>query len=298
MEKIENCQWVIQVVIEYMLIKLELLKKVVPFLGSAALLTTNTSGLSVNEMASVLPGDVRKRFLATHFFNPARYMRLMELVPCRDTDKEVIRTLGDFVSRRLGKGVVHAKDTTNFIANRIGTYAIFKSMAYMMEMGLTVEEVDAVAGPATARPKSAAFRTADLVGLDTLARVGKNSYDLLPDDEEHAVFKLPDFMKTMIDAGLLGNKTAKRFYKKEMIGGKKEIYYYDYTAGEYQLLAKPRFASLQMVKQVDDPGQRVKMVIDGDDKAGQLRLGIHVYRRQNGRCRSFRETINDVQRVR
>ena len=181
-----------------------------------------------------------------------------------------MKALADFISKRLGKGIVYAKDTTNFIANRIGTYAIYKGIQHMVEMGMTVEEVDSVAGPATARPKSAAFRTADLVGLDTLAHVGTNSHDLLPDDEEREVFKLPEFMKKMIDAGQLGNKTKQGFYKKEMVDGKKQIFYYDYITGDYKPLAKPKFASVQMVKQVDDPGQKVKMVVGAKDKGAEF----------------------------
>ncbi len=268
--KLKTCDWIIEVVVEYMPIKLDLLKKIVPNLSPGAILTTNTSGLSVNEMAAVLPAEVRKNFLATHFFNPPRYMRLMEIVPCLDTDPAVMKALADFISKRLGKGIVYAKDTTNFIANRIGTYAIYKGIQHMVEMGMTVEEVDAVAGPATARPKSAAFRTADLVGLDTLAHVGTNSYDLLPDDEQREVFKLPEFMKKMIDSGQLGNKTKQGFYKKDMVEGKKQIFYYDYATGEYKPLAKPKFASVQMVKQVDDPGQKVKMVVGAKDKGAEF----------------------------
>lgn len=268
--KLKTCDWVIEVVIEYMPIKLDLLKKIVPNLAPGAILTTNTSGLSVNEMAAVLPAEVRKNFLATHFFNPPRYMRLMEIVPCKETDPVLMKALADFISSRLGKGIVYGKDTTNFIANRIGTYAIFKGIQHMVEMGMTVEEVDSVAGPATARPKSAAFRTADLVGLDTLAHVGTNSHDLLPDDEERGVFKLPDFMKNMIEAGQLGNKTRKGFYTKEVVDGKKQIFYYDHTTGDYKPLAKPKFASVQMVKQIDDPGQKVKMVVNGTDKGAEF----------------------------
>ncbi len=268
--KLKECDWVIEVVIEYMPIKLDLLKKIVPNLAPGAVLTTNTSGLSVNEMAAVLPAEVRKNFLATHFFNPPRYMRLMEIVPCRETDPAIICAMADFLSKRLGKGIVFAKDTTNFIANRIGTYAIYKGIQHMVEMGMTVEEVDAIAGPATARPKSAAFRTADLVGLDTLAHVGTNSHDLLPDDEERAVFKLPEFMKKMIDGGLLGNKSGKGFYKKETVSGKKALFYYDYVTGDYKPLAKPKFPSLQLVKQVDNPGQKVRMVVAAADKGAEF----------------------------
>jgi 3-hydroxyacyl-CoA dehydrogenase len=270
LEKLAGCDWVIEVVIEYMPIKLKLLKNLVPHLKAGTVLTTNTSGLSVNEMAEVLPAELRRNFMATHFFNPPRYMRLMEIVPCSDTDPSVMRCLADFISTRLGKGIVYAKDTTNFIANRIGTYAIYKGMEHMVEMGMTVEEVDAVAGPATARPKSAAFRTADLVGLDTLAHVGTNSYELLPGDEQRNVFKLPDFMKKMIDSGKLGNKSGGGFYKKGVVDGKKQIFFYDYTCDEYKPLARPKFASVQMVKQVDDPSQKVKMVLGAADKGAEF----------------------------
>lgn len=269
LDKLNGCDWVIEVVVEYMPIKLELLKKLVPHLRPDVIFSTNTSGLSVNEMAKVLPVEMRRNFLASHFFNPPRYMHLMEIVPCRETDPEVMDHLADFFSRRLGKGVVYAKDTTNFIANRIGTYAIFKGMVHMVEMEMTVEEVDAIAGPATGRPKSAAFRTADLVGLDTLAHVATNSHDLLPEDEERDVFKLPAFLKKMLAEKKLGNKTGQGFYKKEKEAGKKKIFYYDYNNGQYQPLANPRFTSILSVKQVDDPVRKIQMVLAGADKASE-----------------------------
>jgi 3-hydroxyacyl-CoA dehydrogenase len=250
--------------------KLDLLKKLVPNLAPGAILSTNTSGLSVNEMAEVLPAEVRKNFLVTHFFNPPRYMRLMELVPTKATDPKVMSFMADFIGTRLGKGIVYAKDTANFIGNRIGVYAIYKAMQHMVEMDMTVEEVDAVAGPATARPKSAAFRTADLVGLDTLAHVGNNSFELLPNDEEREVFKLPGFMKQLIDNGWLGNKSGQGFYKKGKVDGKRQIYYFDYTDNEYKPVAKPKFASIGMVKQVDDPAQKVKMMVGANDKAAEF----------------------------
>ncbi len=216
LNKLSSCQWVIEVVVENMDIKLGLFNKLVPHLHPEAVLSSNTSGLSVNRMADGLPPEVRKRFLVTHFFNPPRYMRLMEIIPCDESDDRTVAALSQFISRRLGKGVVYAKDTANFIANRIGVYAIYKGIEHMVAMDMTVEEVDSVSGPATARPKSAAFRTADLVGLDVLAHVGTNSYDSAPDDEERAVFKLPEFMAKMIESGKLGNKSGQGFYKKEI----------------------------------------------------------------------------------
>lgn len=265
--KLKDCDWVVEVVIEHLPIKLGLFKKIVPHLKPGAVLTTNTSGLSVNAMAEALPIEVRRNFMVTHFFNPPRYMRLLEIVSCKDTDAAVAGEMAEFISRRLGKGIVHAKDTPNFIANRIGVYAIYKGMQHMVEMGMTVEEVDVIAGPATARPKSAAFRTADLVGIDTLIHVGNNSYELLTEDKEREVFKVPPFMQKMVEAGLLGNKSKAGFYKKEQVDGKRQIFYFDYTSGEYKPAAKPKFASITAVKMVDDPAQKVKMVVEGGDKA-------------------------------
>jgi 3-hydroxyacyl-CoA dehydrogenase len=267
--KLKDCEWVVEVVIEHLPIKLGLFKKIVPHLKPGAVLTTNTSGLSVNAMAEALPVEVRRNFMVTHFFNPPRYMRLLEIIPCKETDPAVVGDMAEFISRRLGKGIVHAKDTANFIANRIGVYAIYKGLRHMVEMGMTVEEVDAIAGPATARPKSAAFRTADLVGIDTLIHVGNNSYELLTEDEEREVFKVPEFMRKMVEAGLLGNKSKAGFYKNEQIDGKRQIFYFDYTSGEFKPAAKPKFASITAAKMVDDPAQKVRMVVEGGDKAAE-----------------------------
>ena len=269
--RIKECDWVVEVVVENLAIKEKLfVDKVVPNLAPGAILSTNTSGLSVNAMAKVLPEAVRRNFLVTHFFNPPRYMRLLEVVGCAEADPALVREMAEFLSRRLGKGIVYAKDTPNFIANRIGVYSIFKAVQHMLEMGLTVEEVDAVAGPATARPKSAAFRTADLVGIDTLVHVANNSFELLPDDEERAVFQVPAFITTMVEKGLLGNKSKKGFYRKEQGDAGRKIFYYDYQSGDYQPAQKPKFASLEAVKQVDDPAQRLKMVVAGTDKAAEF----------------------------
>jgi len=267
--KLKDCDWVIEVVIEHLPIKLDLFRKIVPHLKEGAILSTNTSGLSVNAMTEALPAEVRKNFLVTHFFNPPRYMRLLEIVPCKETDPAVVAEMAEFISCRLGKGIVYAKDTANFIANRIGVYAIYKGIEHMLEMGMTVEEVDAIAGTATARPKSAAFRTADLVGIDTLIHVGNNSYELLTKDEEREVFKVPAFMTKMVEAGLLGNKSKAGFYKKELIDGKRQVFYFDYLSGEYKPAAKPKFASIAAVKMIDDPAQKVKMVVEAGDKAAE-----------------------------
>ncbi len=269
--RLKECDWVIEVVVENMAIKKQLfLEKVVPNLKEGAVLSTNTSGLSVNEMASCLPAEVRKRFLVTHFFNPPRYMRLLEIVPCSETDPTVTADMAAFIARRLGKGIVYAKDTPNFIANRIGVYAIANSIRTMLAMGLTVEEVDAVAGPATARPKSAAFRTADLVGIDTLRHVANNSYELLKDDEEREIFRFPPFIEEMVGKGLLGNKSRQGFFKKVKDDNGSSFFYYDYATGDYLPSKRPKFASVEGAKQIDDPARRLQAVVTGSDKGAEF----------------------------
>ncbi len=271
MARLRECDWVIEVVVENMAIKKKLLaEKVALNLKPGAVLSTNTSGLSVNAMAEVLPDEVRRSFLVTHFFNPPRYMRLLEIVPCRYTDPALVESMTAFISRRLGKGIVHGKDTPNFVANRIGVYAICSCIHHMLEMDMTVEEVDAVAGPATARPKSATFRTADLVGLDTLQHVANNSYELLVNDEERDIFRFPEFMKEMVSKGLLGNKAKQGFFKKARGDSGSADLYYDHKRGEYVPSTRPKFASLEAAKPIDDPAKRLQAVISGTDKAAQF----------------------------
>ncbi len=270
LDKLKTCDWVIEVVIEHMPIKKDLLTKLVPNLAEGAILSTNTSGLSVNEMAEVLPPEIRKNFLVTHFFNPPRYMRLLEIVSSKYTDPQIVTDMATFISQRLGKGIVYGKDTPNFIANRIGVFAIFKGVEHMLDLEMTVEEVDSVAGPATARPGSAAFRTADLVGIDTLAHICRNTYELLPDDESRDTFKVPEFMEKMISNGLIGNKSKQGFYKKEMVDGKRQILYYDYLTGEFKPVEKPKYPSVAAVKMIDDPALKVKTVVSGKDKGAEF----------------------------
>lgn len=271
MVRLKECDWVVEVVVENMAIKKKLFtEKVVPNLKEGAILSTNTSGLSVNEMANCLPEHVRRNFLVTHFFNPPRYMRLLEIVSCTQTDPAVVAHLADFIAKRLGKGIVYAKDTPNFIANRIGVYAICNSVRVMMDMGMTVEEVDAVAGPATARPKSAAFRTADLVGIDTLQHVANNSYELLVNDEQRDIFQFPLFVAEMVSKGMLGNKSKGGFFKKVKGEKGQEFFYYDYTTGDYLPSRRPKFASIEAAKSIDDPAKRLKALINGDDTAARF----------------------------
>ena len=268
--RLSDCDWVVEVVVENMAVKKQLLgQRVAPHLRADAILSTNTSGLSVNEIAAALPEALRPRFLVTHFFNPPRYMRLVEVVPSRFTDPAVTAGMAAFISQRLGKGVVLAKDTPNFVANRIGVFAMCSAIHHMQDLGLTVEEVDAVAGPATARPRSACFRTADLVGIDTLLHVAKNSYDSLPDDEKRDTFRMPEFMSQMVAKGLLGNKSKQGFFKKTK-GEKPETFFYDPASGEYKTSQRPRFASVEAGKGIDDPGARLRSVLGGKDKGAEM----------------------------
>jgi len=265
LEKIGECDWVIEVVVEKQAIKTELLTRVARHLAPKAILSTNTSGLSVNELATVLPAEVRRNFLVTHFFNPPRYMRLLEVVPCRETDPAVLEFMAEFCRSRLGKGIVYGKDTPNFIGNRIGVFTMFNAMHHMIELGMTVEEVDQVAGSATARPKSAVFRTCDLVGNDTLVHVARNTYELLPNDEQRETFRVPEFLDEMIAKKLLGNKVKQGFFKKD----KSSISYYDYVSGEYKPAANVKFASVAAAKG-GDPAGRLRAVVGGDDNAARF----------------------------
>ncbi len=264
------CDWVVEVVVENMAVKKQLLgEKVAPHLRADAVLSTNTSGLSVNEIASALPEPLRARFLVTHFFNPPRYMRLVEVVPCRETDPGLVASMAAFLGRRLGKGVVLAKDTPNFVANRIGVFAMCNAIHHMLDLGMTVEEVDAVAGPATARPRSACFRTADLVGIDTLGHVARNTWEALPGDPKRDTFRMPAFVDEMVAKGLLGNKSRQGFYRKTR-GEKAETFFYDPASGEYRPAQRPRFASAEAARGIDDPAARLRAVLSGKDKGAEM----------------------------
>jgi 3-hydroxyacyl-CoA dehydrogenase len=226
--------------------------------------------LSVNALALVLPETVRRNFMVTHFFNPPRYMRLMEVVGCAQADAEIVEFMARFLGTRLGKGVVFAKDTPNFIANRIGTYAGAVTYRHMVEMGLTVEEVDAITGPAMARPKTGTFALWDLVGIDTVIRVMENSYQQLLDDDERELFQIPECVLQMVSAGLTGKKAKQGFYKREMVQGASVKFYYDYQTMSYRSCVSPKFASVMAGKQIADPGVRVKMLLDGSDHAARF----------------------------
>jgi 3-hydroxyacyl-CoA dehydrogenase len=257
--RIADADWIIEVVAENLEIKRGLLAKVAQFRKPGAIVTTNTSGLPVHLIAEGLPEEFQQHWAGTHFFNPPRYMKLVEIIPGPKTSREVLDTLSDFCDRRLGKGVVIAKDTPNFIANRIGTYSMLNALRLMGTLGMTIEEVDACTGPAVGWPKSATFRTADIVGLDVLMHVVKNIYETAPNDESREAYKIPEFVEEMAKRKWLGDKTGHGFYKRVKGGeGGKEILTLDIATMEYRPRHKAKFGSIESGKAVEDTRERLR----------------------------------------
>ncbi len=266
--RLADVDWVVEAVVERLDVKVDLFQRVAPHLPEHALLTSNTSGLSIDAMAAELPEDLRPRFFGTHFFNPPRYMHLLELVPGSGTDPALLKAFAEFAERRLGKGVVYAGDTPNFIANRIGVFSMLYTVEAMEKHGLGVEAVDALTGRALGRPKSATFRTADLVGLDVLAHVARTQYEGAPDDERRAVFQPPAWLGQMIRDGRLGQKSGAGFYKRVKQDGKREILAFDPQTGAYRPRRKAEFPVLAELKGVDDPARRAATLISDRSPAG------------------------------
>ncbi|HZI03622.1 MAG TPA: 3-hydroxyacyl-CoA dehydrogenase NAD-binding domain-containing protein [Archangium sp.] len=268
--RLAECDWVIEVVKEDMAVKQALFAKVEQHARKGAIISSNTSGLSIKGMLEGRGADFRKNFLVTHFFNPVRYMKLLELVAGPETDPEVVKSIHRFGEEVLGKGIVYGKDTTNFIANRVGTYGMMRTISEMQKAELSIEEVDKIFGPAMGRPKSAVFRTADIVGLDTFSHVAKNCYDTLTQDEEREVFAIPDFLQKMVAKGMLGDKSGGGFYKKDKSAGGKDILALDLKTLEYRPQVKVRYESLGAAKDVENVRERVATVLNGQDKAARF----------------------------
>jgi 3-hydroxyacyl-CoA dehydrogenase len=274
-----EADWIIEVVAENLEIKRNLLARVAPFRKPGAIVTTNTSGLPVHLIAEGMPEDFQQHWAGTHFFNPPRYLKLVELIPGPKTSPIVIETLTDFCDRRLGKGVVIAKDTPNFIANRIGTFSMLNALRLMTSLGMTIEEVDACTGPAVGQPKSATFRTADIVGLDVFIHVVKNIYETVPNDESREIYKIPPFIEEMARRGWLGDKTGQGFYKRVKGGGEKEILTLDVNTMDYRPRQKAKFGSIEAGKAIEDTQERLRALVgpllEGQkgDKAQQFLWG-------------------------
>jgi 3-hydroxyacyl-CoA dehydrogenase len=281
LKRVSDVDWIIEAVVENLDIKRALLKRVEAARRPGTIITTNTSGLPVGKIAEGFSDDFRRCWFGTHFFNPPRYMRLLEIIPMPETDRTLLDAVTSFADVRLGKGIVVAKDTPNFIANRIGTFSVLNVMRVMQEMDLSIEEVDALTGQAVGWPKSATFRTIDLVGLDILAHVVSNMEPLGGQECPPHISKLPDFFKQMLERKWLGDKTKGGFYKKS--GGRAsstgpqgegERLALDWKTLEYHPRQKPKFPALDMAKNMEDTGARVRMLLglDGQphkgDKAG------------------------------
>ncbi|HRE87625.1 MAG TPA: 3-hydroxyacyl-CoA dehydrogenase/enoyl-CoA hydratase family protein [Myxococcota bacterium] len=266
LERLRECDWIVEVVKEDMGVKRDLLAKVEAHWNGTAIVTSNTSGLSIDGMLEGRSDAFKKVFFGTHFFNPVRYMHLLEVIPGTQTETAHIDAFVTFSRKILGKGIVFGKDTPNFIANRIGVYAMMKTIQSMRELGYTPEEVDAIVGKPMGRPKSAAFRTADVVGLDTFVHVSQNCWDSLPDDYERETFRIPEFLQGMVLKGYLGQKTKGGFYKKEG----KLIQTLDLDTLEYRESKEPDFPILKKISKIEDVGERLNAVIADDGRVGQF----------------------------
>ncbi|HKY64068.1 MAG TPA: 3-hydroxyacyl-CoA dehydrogenase NAD-binding domain-containing protein [bacterium] len=269
-DKLKDCDWIVEVVVERLDIKQQVFAKVEKVMQPHTIVSSNTSGLPLHSMAEGRGEPFKKNFVVTHFFNPVRYLKLVEVISSPATDPAVTKDIVDFLEDKLGKGVVYAKDTPNFIANRIGTFAFMAALKRVIEEGWKLEEVDKILGPALGKPKSAMFRTADIAGIDTLAHVVKNTYDNCPKDEQHAIFVMPDIVNQMIAKGWTGDKAGQGFYKKEKSAEGKKILSLDLKTGEYVPQVEVKFASLKAAKGIEDVGQRIKAVLAGDDKAADF----------------------------
>lgn len=263
---LNEVDWVIEAVVERLDIKQNLFNKILPHLKKNTIISSNTSGLSLNEMCEGMPEQFRNHFLVTHFFNPPRYMHLLEIVPGEETLPKVVQTMVNFCENVLGKGIVYAKDTPNFIANRIGVYGMMKTLEIARKMNLSVEDVDALTGTLIGRPKSATFRTADVVGLDTLAHVAKTAYDKGENDEARDIFKIPDYLAALIERKSLGQKSGEGFYKK--VG--KEILSLNFDTLEYTPTQKARFDGIRMAKRHHSTSGKINAIAYNPDKAGNF----------------------------
>lgn len=276
MQEIKSCDWVIEVVVERLDIKKQIFTEVEKHRKPGTLITSNTSGIPIHLMAEGRSEDFRKNFCGTHFFNPPRYLRLLEIIPGPDTDPSVIDFLMQYGDLRLGKTTVLCKDTPAFIANRIGVFSIMSIFGLLEKTGLTIDEVDLLTGPIIGRPKSATFRTADVVGIDTLVKVANGVYENCKTDEARDTFNIPGWLQDMVDRKWLGDKTGQGFFKKtKNEKGEKEILTLNLSTKEYGPRKKSKFPTLDAAKPVEDLKSRLKILVHGTDKAGEFYRRFH-----------------------
>ncbi len=271
MKDISSSDWILEAVVENLDIKKKVFAEVEKYRKPGTLITSNTSGIPIHLMTEGRSEDFQKHFCGTHFFNPPRYLKLLEIIPTRSTDASVVDFLVSYGDLYLGKTTVLCKDTPAFIANRIGIFSIMSLFHLVEKMDLTVDEVDKLTGPVLGRPKSATFRTCDVVGLDTLVKVANDLYERCKTDEAKEIFKLPVFVKKLIDNNWLGDKTKQGFYKKvKSADGTSEILSLDLKTFEYKPKGKSKFATLDQAKTIDNFKQRIKLLVAGTDKAGEF----------------------------
>ena len=287
MKDITGCDWIIEVVVERLDIKQKILEQVEKYRKPGTMITSNTSGIPIHMMSEGRSDDFKKHFCGTHFFNPPRYLRLLEIIPTPQTDPEIVDFLMSYGDLYLGKTTVLCKDTPAFVANRIGVFGMMAIMNVKEKLQLSVDEIDALTGPIIGRPKSATFRTADVVGIDTLVKVAKGVADNCPNDEAIDNFKIPAWLDKMVANNWLGDKTKQGFFKKipkasPIVGGgglegagEKEIHVLNLTTLEYEPRKKPKFATVEAAKPIDDLNTRLKMLVAGQDKAGEFYRLFH-----------------------
>ncbi|MBW2057918.1 MAG: enoyl-CoA hydratase/isomerase family protein [Deltaproteobacteria bacterium] len=270
MDWVKDADWVIEAIVEDLAVKKDFLRKLEPYCSGQTIVSTNTSGISVAAMSEEMPSEFRENFLGTHFFNPPRYMRLLEIIPLDTTRPEVVDRITSFGENVLGKGIVFAKDTPNFIANRIGSYGVAVTLREMIEGGYSIDEVDAITGQAMGRPKTASFRMLDMVGLDVILHVGRNLRESITDSRERDLLELPGFVQKMVENRWLGLKTGQGFYKKISSDGKEEILVLDYNTLDYRPRQKVSIPSLDVAKNTDDVRQRISSLVYARDRAGDF----------------------------
>ena len=296
-DTLKECDWIIEVVVENLKIKRELFSKIEKLRKKDAIVSTNTSGIPLKDICEGFSQDFKEHFMGTHFFNPVRYMHLLELIPGSDTLSEVLDFIAGFGEKNLGKGIVWAKDTPNFVGNRIGIQSIAAVMNFMKEDDLTIPEVDAIFGPALGRPRTAVFKTCDLVGLDIMMHVCKNSYDLCPDDEQRKTMVLPEFVEKMAEQNLLGNKTQAGFYKTELTPEWKKLRkVLNLSTMEYEDLVRPSFPCVDEAKKKLTLKEKIQCVLKGDDKGAKFawKMAANSFQYAGNRIPEIADTIIEI----
>ncbi len=269
-EKLKECDWIVEVVVERLDIKQSVFSRIEKVMREDTIISSNTSGLPLHSLVEGRTEQFKKNFLITHFFNPVRYLKLVEVVSSKETDPQVLEEMVHFLEENLGKGVVYAKDTPNFIANRIGVYAFMAAIKRAIDEKYTIEEVDKILGPAMGKPKSAMFKTGDLAGVDTLAHVVKNTYESCPNDESREVFTLPPVMNKMLENKWFGNKSKQGFYQKTKDANGTQLLVLDLDTGEYRPKQEAKFDSLKEVKSIENVGERIKALVSASDRGAEF----------------------------